>query len=166
MLYAVDMLATNYEAQAFSSRSNLLKSGIVSYLEGTYPIAAYSLFPQLDGIIHQILYEDGLLKMTQGFPLWTMEHPIVKFHKKPCKNIVQAINGAIEAGKNSRLNFINISKNVDLESIRQIRNNLMHGSLLNITEHQVSSIVYMLHAAYEGVSPQLHYWYVFSSPVN
>lgn len=155
MLYAVDMLATNFGAQAFSSRSSLLKNGIISYLEGVHPIAGYSLLPQLEGIVHQVLHEDGLLKVTKGFPVWTREHPNDKLHKHPCKNIVQAINGAIEAREKSRLNFINISTTVDLENIRQIRNNLMHGTLLDITEHQVSSIIYMLHAAYEGVSPNL-----------
>lgn len=119
-------------------------------------MASYSLLPQLDGIIHQILYEDGLLKMTKGYPVWTKEHPTVELHKKKCKNIVEAINGAIQAGKDSRLNFVKINKVVNLEDIRNTRNKMLHGSLLDVTEHQVSSIIYMLHAAYEGVAPQLH----------
>jgi len=156
LLYAVDLLATNYEAQAFSARSDLIRGGIISYLEGSFSMASYSLLPQLDGIIHQILYEDGLLKMTKGYPVWTKEHPKAELHKKPCKNIVQAINGAIEAGKDSRLNFVAINRVVNLEDIRNTRNKMLHGSLLDVTEHQVSSIVYMLHAAYEGVATNLH----------
>src|SRR5699024_3489469 len=71
VLYAIDLLTCEFKSQPFLVRSTMIRNGIISYLSMEFPTAAYALVPQIEGIINQILYEDGLLKQTNGFPVWT-----------------------------------------------------------------------------------------------
>lgn len=152
LLYAVGLLSINFEHQAFLARSDLIKRGVISFLAKDFPSAGYSLLPQAEGIATQVLQEDGLLKQTHGFPVWTKEHPDSNFHGKSCKNIVNAVNGAAASGDVSRLRHVLAWLKQDkIEDIRRIRNKLLHGTMLDISEHEVSSVVLLIQALHHGV---------------
>ena len=155
MLYAVDLLAKTFQAQCFAARSDLIKRGVVSYLAQDFATAAYSLFPQADGILFQILHEDGLLRARPGnFPIWTKEHPDIALHGKPCTNILAAAKGAASAESACRLgHLLKWLGDDQLLAVTSLRNRLLHGQLLGAQEHEVSVVV-LLQVLYHGIAPQ------------
>lgn len=147
-LFAVDMISVNLKAPPFLNRRELIKKGFINYISGDYPQAAYALIPQAEGIINEVLHEEGLLKETNGFPVWTKEHPMDKYHGKPCTNLVKATEGARDAGNASKLSGFLTLGAVDVSIIREVRNKLSHGTLTEVSEHEVASVIYLLHALY------------------
>ena len=107
------------------------------------------LFPQIEGIVIGKLHREGLLRETQGFPKWTKEHPDSKLHGQPCKNLEEALKGAELAGDISSLS--RIVKWCEIEPLRILRNKLMHGQMLEISEHEAANIVILLHAVFHHV---------------
>jgi hypothetical protein len=128
---------------------------LVSYLAQDFATAAYSLFPQADGILFQILHEDGLLKAGKdNFPAWTKEHPDTALQGKPCTNILAAAKGAASAGSACRLgHLLKWFGDDQLLAVKSLRNRLLHGQLLGAQEHEVSAVVLLLQALYHGVAP-------------
>jgi len=153
MLYAVDLLALTFRAQPFVARADLIKRGIISFLGGDYPTATYALFPQVDGITTQILHEDGLLRQTDGFPVWTKEHPDYSFHGKQCRNLIDALEGARSAGNSSRVShMLSWFSAQTIEDLRGLRNKLLHGTLLDVSEHEAATVILVLQALHHGVA--------------
>jgi hypothetical protein len=151
LLYGIDLLTCEFRTQPFVVRSSMLKKGIISYLSSDFSTAAYALVPQIEGIINQILYEDGLLKQTNGFPLWTREHNDTSLHNRRCTNMVNAIVGAQSAGDASRISHLLDWEAIDTEKLKTLRNKLLHGTLLDVNEHEVSSLIYLIQAIYHKV---------------
>lgn len=153
LLYAVEFLAIGFSAQAFQVRSDLIRRGIISFLANDFPSAGYALFPQADGIVTQLLHEDGLLKQTQSFPKWTQEHPDSNFHGKSCNNLKVAIEGAAAAGNRTRLKHLHKWLGDErIKAIHKLRNKLLHGTMLEVSEHEVASLVLLLQGAHHGVA--------------
>lgn len=153
LLYAVEFLSIDFSSQPFVARADAIRRGIISFLLQDFPSAGYSLLPQAEGIITQILHEDGLLKHTKTFPKWTKEHPDDKYHGKQCTNFVSAIEGAAAANEASRLRHVEPWLKTDrMEAMRQLRNKLLHGSMLEVSEHETSSIIILLQAVHHGVT--------------
>jgi len=119
-----------------------------------FAIAAYSLFPQADGILFQILHEDGLLRAcSNNFPIWTKEHPDSALHGKHCTNVLSAAKGAASAGSACRLgHLLKWFGDDQFLAVQRLRNRLLHGQLLGAQEHEVSAIVLLLQALYHGVA--------------
>lgn len=153
MLYAVEFVAIDFASQPFVARTEAIRRGIVSFLSLDFPSAGYTLLPQADGIVTQVLQEDGLLKQTKTFAKWTKEHPDAVYHGKRCTNLVVALKGATAAGAASRLRHVESWLGSDrLEAVRHLRNKLLHGALLDVSEHETSSIVMLLQAIHHGVT--------------
>jgi hypothetical protein len=150
VLFAVDMLSVNLKAAPFLKRRDLIKKGLINYISCDYSQAAYSLIPQAEGIINEVLHEEGLLKETKGFPMWAKEHPMDTYHGKQCNNLVKAIEGARDAGNASKLSGFLTLGVTDMNIIREVRNKLSHGTLTEISEHEVASVIYLLHALYHA----------------
>jgi hypothetical protein len=151
-LYAIDFLGRAFPSQVFQSRSDLIRRGIVSYLAEDYPTAAYSLLPQADGIITHILHEDGLLRKVDGFPIWTKEHPDESLHGKPCRNMIEALKGSKKAKSMTRIGHaLEWLKEDKIETIRKLRNKLLHGTLLEVSEHEASMVILLLQALSHGL---------------
>lgn len=150
-LYGVDLLSSPFNAELFSGRADQIRRGLVSFISRDFASAAYMLFPQIDGIAIGKLHREGLLSETQGFPKWTKEHPDSKLHGQPCKNLEEALKGAESAGDRSSLSPIVKFKWCEIEPLRILRNKLMHGQMLEISEHEAANIVILLHAVFHHV---------------
>jgi hypothetical protein len=124
-LYGVDLLSSPFNAELFSGRADQISIGK--------------------------LHREGLLSETQGFPKWTKEHPDSKLHGQPCKNLEEALKGAESAGDRSSLSPIVKFKWCEIEPLRILRNKLMHGQMLKISEHEAANIVILLHAVFHHV---------------
>ena len=148
-LYGVDLLSSPFNTELFSGRADQIRRGLVSFISRDFASAAYMLFPQIDGIAIGKLHREGLLSETQGFPKWTKEHPDSKLHGQPCKNLEEALKGAELAGDISSLS--RIVKWCEIEPLRILRNKLMHGQMLEISEHEAANIVILLHAVFHHV---------------
>ncbi|MGQ9573637.1 MAG: hypothetical protein ACUVV3_10745 [Dehalococcoidia bacterium] len=154
VLYAVDLLAKPLTPKPFATRTDLIRRGLVSFLAQDFPSAAYSLLPQADGITTEILHEDGLLKATPGFPTWTKEHPNPDLHAKPCRSLLEALEGAANAGDSSRIGHVlGWLRDDTAVALRDLRNKLLHGTLLEVSEHEAATIVLLLQALHHGVQP-------------
>ncbi len=153
LLYAVEFLAIGFSAQAFQARADLIRRGIASFLANDFASAGYALLPQAEGIVTQLLYEDGLLKQTAAFPQWTKQHPNRSYHGKRCTNLKSAIEGAEAAGGLSRLRHLRKWLGGEqVEAIHKLRNRLLHGSALETSEHEVASVILLLQGAHHGVA--------------
>ena len=150
-LYGVDLLSSPFNTELFSGRADQIRRGLVSFISRDFASAAYILFPQVDGITIGKLHREGLLVETQGFPKWTKEHPDSKLHGQPCKNLEAAFKGAESAGKRSSLSQIVKFKWCEIEPLRNLRNKLMHGQMLEISEHETANIVILLHAVFHHI---------------
>ncbi len=148
-LYGVDLLSSPFNTELFSGRADQIRRGLVSFISRDFASAAYMLFPQIDGVAFGKLHREGLLRETQGFPKWTKEHPDSKLHGQPCKNLEEALKGAESAGDRSSLS--RIVKWCEIEPLRILRNKLMHGQMLEISEHEAANIVILLHAVFHHV---------------
>ncbi|MCK4734369.1 MAG: hypothetical protein KAT65_18080 [Methanophagales archaeon] len=148
-LYGVDLLSSPFNTELFSGRADQIRRGLVSFISRDFASAAYMLFPQIDGIVIGKLHREGLLRETQGFPKWTKEHPDSKLHGQPCKNLEEAFKGAESAGDRSALS--QIVKWCEIEPLRNLRNKLMHGQMLEISEHETANIVILLHAVFHHI---------------
>jgi len=154
LLYAIDLLAKPLEPKSFSSRADLIRRGLISFLAQDYPSAAYSLLPQADGIVTEVLFEDGLLKLTEGFPIWTKEHPITEYQGKPCRSFIDGLEGARAASNASRIGHVLGWLTDDTgKALRDLRNKLLHGTLLEVSEHETTMIVLLLQTIHHGVQP-------------
>jgi hypothetical protein len=153
LLYAVEFLAIGFTVQAFQARADLIRRGIVNFLANDFPSAGYALLPQAEGIVTQLLHEDGLLKRTEGFPEWTQQHPDPIYQGKSCTNLKSAIEGAAAAGDLTRLKHLRKWLGDDqVQAIHKLRNNLLHGSALETSEHEVASVILLLQGAHHGVT--------------
>lgn len=148
-LYGVDLLSSPFNTELFSGRADQIRRGLVSFISRDFASAAYMLFPQVEGIAIGKLHREGLLRETQGFPKWTKEHPDSKLHGQPCKNLEEAFKGAESAGERSSLS--RIVKWCEIEPLRNLRNKLMHGQMLEISEHETANIVILLHAVFHHI---------------
>ena len=148
-MYGVDLLSSPFNTELFSGRADQIRRGLVSFISRDFASAAYILFPQVDGITIGKLHREGLLRETQGFPKWTKEHPDSKLHGQPCKNLEAAFKGAESAGERSSLSPI--VKWCEIEPLRNLRNKLMHGQMLEISEHETANIVLLLHAVFHHI---------------
>lgn len=152
VLYGIDLLSTNVAQSAFSARKIGINKGITSFLSHDYSTAGYILLPIADGIVTSVMCEDGLLMNTKTFPKWTKEHPVVTMQGKNCTNLLSALEVAETAGEMSRLHEINKwLSNPVIKGIKELRNNLLHGTLLEVSEHQAGSVVLLIHAIYHGI---------------
>ncbi len=148
-LYGVDLLSSPFNTELFSGRADQIRRGLVSFISRDFATAAYMLFPQIDGIVIGKLHREGLLRETQGFPKWTKEHPDSKLHGQACKNLEDALKGAESVGDISSLSPI--VKWCEIEPLRNLRNRLMHGQMLEISEHETANIVILLHAVFHRI---------------
>jgi len=107
-------------------------------------------------MLTQTLHEDGLLKRTDGFPLWTKEHPETKRHGKRSKNITDKIQRAQSAEGASRLGHIaEWIPEGTLKLPDTLRNQLLHGILLDVSEHEASTLIFLLQAIHHGIDPNV-----------
>jgi hypothetical protein len=148
-LYGVGLLSSPFNTELFSGRADQIRRGLVSFISRDFASAAYMLFPQIDGIVIGKLQREGLLREMQGFPKWTKEHPDSKLHGQACKNLEDALKGAESVGDRSSLSLI--VKWCEIEPLRNLRNRLMHGQMLEISEHETANIVILLHAVFHRI---------------
>lgn len=149
LLYGVDLLCSPFGTELFSGRADQIRRGLASFINRDFATAAYVLFPQIEGIVIGQLHREGLLRETPGFPKWTREHPDNKFHGQACKNLVAALEGAASADDKSSLSTM--IKWCDAESLTNLRNKLIHGRMLEISEHETANVVLLLHTVFHAV---------------
>jgi hypothetical protein len=148
----------------FESRAEQITEGLFLFLQKKNVPAMYVVLPQLDGIVTEHLIAKGLLNKTQGHPIWT---DLTEKQGKECKNVKDAIEQGIQnrhsmIGKNpfslmiyeSELDGIKV-----LETIRKLRNDILHGNLLKVEDHEVASTILVLMALYHDLAlPNLTTW--------
>jgi len=151
-LYSLELLDKELLESLFPERGELCLKGVISFLGGDYSSCCYYLLPQIEGSFNEILYDEGLLSHSEGFPRWREEHPEKTYRRKPCKNLVHAILGAEAATKISKLSHIRSwlgSDNVD--ALRNLRNKLLHGSLTMVSAHDAALVVTMIQCIKHGL---------------
>lgn len=148
-LYGVDLLSSPFNTELFSGRSDQIRRGLSSFISRDFATAAYILFPQIEGIVFGKLHKEGLLRETQSFLKRTREHPDSQLHGQACKNLENAFKGAASAANKSSLS--KIDNWFEIEPLRSMRNKLMHGQILEISEHETANIVIALHAIFHHI---------------
>lgn len=151
-LYSLELLDKELLESLFPKRGDLCLKGIVNYLGGEYSSCCYHLLPQIEGSFNKILQDEGLLSLGDGFPKWEAGHPRENFREKPCKNLVQAINGAEASGKRSKLSHVRLWLGRDnIDALRKLRNKLLHGSLTMVSAHDSALVVTMIQCIKHGL---------------
>lgn len=134
----------------FRNKAKNIVDGLFLFLKGEPTAAAYIILPQLDGIIKEHLVSVGLLKETEGHPEWTER---ASKPKTRCTNIKAAIE---EGCSNPRSRIGKTPQHVKYdeklcESIRKRRNDILHGSLIAVEEHDTVDIILLLNALYHDL---------------
>jgi hypothetical protein len=136
----------------FKERMKHIVDGLLQFLQQRFTSAVYILLPQLDGMVRDHLTNAGILVETSGYPIWTNRASVHK-PNTPCKNIAEAIKEGVQ-NKRSRIGkTVQLVKypNEWLESYRELRNNITHGSTVEINEEKASDIVLLLQALYHDL---------------
>jgi len=138
-------------ANEFGKRAKHIVDGLLLFLQQRPTSAIYIILPQIDGLVTDHLIAKGLLKASaRGYPLWTnhASNPGAR-----CKNLKEAI----EEGSKSQLS--RIGKTVQhikytpvlLEYIVNLRNRMIHGSLVEIEEHDAVDVILLLEALHHDL---------------
>jgi arginyl-tRNA--protein-N-Asp/Glu arginylyltransferase len=148
----------------FKSRAEHISEGLFLFLQKKLVPAMYVILPQLDGIVTEHLIAKRLLKKTNGYPKWTN---LTENSGKNCTNIKDAIEQGITnkhcmIGKNRFTLGIYKSKLDEekiLETIRRLRNDILHGSLLKVKDHEAASAILVLMALHHDLAlPNFTTW--------
>lgn len=134
----------------FKDRANHIVDGLFLFLQKKSAAAIYVILPQLDGIVKDHLMTAGLLKETDGYPIWT------SFASKcgeKCKNIKDAIEEGVtnERSKIGKTHQAIKYHNKLLKSILDLRNKTLHGSLTEVKEHKAVDVIHLLFALYHDL---------------
>ncbi|EHR1015591.1 hypothetical protein KS878_004324 [Vibrio parahaemolyticus] len=151
-LYSLELLDKPLLEQLLPERGELSFKGVVNFLSCEYSSCCYHLLPQIEGAFNRVLSDEGLLNFGDGYPKWSRSHPNMELHGKPCKNLVQAINGAALALEVSKMSHVkDWLGEGNIEELRQLRNKLLHGELTKVSQHDAALVVTMIQCIKHGI---------------